>query len=1501
MKGTFTQPLFFTLFRASLVLLSGLLLWVASASITTALPNPLVSLAAQLVVPGMLVFFLFYTTLRRLLRPLQVVYSDEAAPISNLNFFRRSAPLQNNRFRSIGLVIIAFFLMTSAISAQSLLIDVTTSNTTPTVNDVVVYKIRYRCASITNHCFNSQISFTLPDAFDIVSTPGTGGNVANVTMTGNAVVISLISPPSAGAPAGALAAGASGILETKVKFKCGTNGVAPMPVAGTTVNFTVLPTFTATGGSQVAVAPPAVTVPTVSVCPAPAPNPPATNISKAREAGFNGLLQQGGGSYYAIGIPAMAAGEMWVLEDDVPPGVLVTNINSGGNPTPTIDVYVAGVWYSTGLIWQSWITNNNTNNDGDQLFATRISDAMFVPVPGCFRVGLTTLGVDRIRMNVEGPRTASTTFMDLIIAQDAPPGTYINCVSSNNPAWTTVCAQPIYITEKPVINNLLFTEDFFRLGTTDLSLFNVENWYTQSGNPNLYKDALDAVATMDLRSTNLQGGGLVYEQLLPAGFEYSTDPTRPNFWFQSIRNVNSCSSTPTFTAIPNYSGTQTLLRWEYPACAGYIDVRIYFSFRYTATAPLPSTLCMTPVISLFNGGQLASGAPPMCVTSFTGNALCRNKPVDGGDVNSIKLVKGALDASFSRYPLTGNTNLAGDGVYEIFISSADWQNVKQIDIADILPYVGDQAMLTAVARGSAWSEELAAAITVERFKIGTGLVNASANLPLGVMYTTAANPCYLNAAQPTGQVKADVALANFGMGAGCTDFSGATPAAGAKGFLFRWANTADPLVFGEYLKLTVPVRQLTGEADNLTGGVAWNSVAYTATEADDDELLSSEPIKVGLKMIDPNTTAAIGDYVWLDGNANGRQDAGETPVSGVVVSLYNAAGQPVTQTVTSGGGTIQVPVTTITDGNGYYCFPGLTPNTNYSVRLESVTNFGSGGNLSTYSLTTPNAVADDVDSDATLGTLAGSPVTPRPQISSPTLGPGTQTKTYDFGFVCLGSISGYVWMDTDKEGDQDNTEMGLSGITVTLHDAVTDAAIGSPVMTNSSGNFTLSNVPAGTYYVEFTTLPGTKVPTSKDATGNDNNDSDVNANGRTNAFTLGSCDFLKFDLGLKDIPLNPASICGTAWDDLNKDGTFDAPAEPGIANITVQLLNSSGFVINSTVTDPFGEYCFNNLDPNVGYQVAFVPPSITIMFSSAGPDQDVDLTTGITTLTYTPINDETINGVDAGFMGPLSIGNLVWKDINDDGLYDPAEPTFSGIPVRLIASDGTTLLASTTTDGNGRYLFKNLMAGTYFVESGVPNGGFRSSTDIATSTNPNDIDSDDNGVGTASTGFVRSSLITLANDGGTPGDANWIESDALQQINGMIDPAVNPKAYYTVDFGFVCAQPSVPVFTQIVATCNLLVPNNNGSITLTSAANATHFGISTLNAATYNGPTTIGSATAIALPQLIRASIPNAGGTYIVRLFNSVGDCFVDVPVVAAVISCNCPTIPCGGTTVVKN
>ena len=91
-------------------------------------------------------------------------------------------------------------------------------------------------------------------------------------------------------------------------------------------------------------------------------------------------------------------------------------------------------------------------------------------------------------------------------------------------------------------------------------------------------------------------------------------------------------------------------------------------------------------------------------------------------------------------------------------------------------------------------------------------------------------------------------------------------------------------------------------------------------------------------------TAHIGDYFWIDENANGIQDAGEEPVVGATVELFDAEGNP----VTDANGNHSV----ITDSNGKYGFdvePGTyqvkfnLPETGYKGYIFSNANQGDNG------------------------------------------------------------------------------------------------------------------------------------------------------------------------------------------------------------------------------------------------------------------------------------------------------------------------------------------------------------------------------------------------------------------------------------------------------------------------------------------------------------------------------------------------------------------------------
>jgi hypothetical protein len=68
-----------------------------------------------------------------------------------------------------------------------------------------------------------------------------------------------------------------------------------------------------------------------------------------------------------------------------------------------------------------------------------------------------------------------------------------------------------------------------------------------------------------------------------------------------------------------------------------------------------------------------------------------------------------------------------------------------------------------------------------------------------------------------------------------------------------------------------------------------------------------------------------------------------------------------------------------------------------------------------------------------------------------------------------------------------------------------------------------------------------------------------------------------------------------------------------------------------------------------------------------------------------------------------SIGDLIWKDTNDNGLQDlPTEKGVSGVKVNLYAASGGTktgsILQTKTTGTDGLYLFTGLLAGDYIVE-----------------------------------------------------------------------------------------------------------------------------------------------------------------------------------------------------------
>ncbi len=184
-----------------------------------------------------------------------------------------------------------------------------------------------------------------------------------------------------------------------------------------------------------------------------------------------------------------------------------------------------------------------------------------------------------------------------------------------------------------------------------------------------------------------------------------------------------------------------------------------------------------------------------------------------------------------------------------------------------------------------------------------------------------------------------------------------------------------------------------------------------------------------------------------------------------------------------------------------------------------------------------------------------------------------------------------------------------------------------------------------------------------------------------------------------------ASIGNKVWEDLDKDGIQDNN-EPGIQGVTVILFDCNNNQIAQTTTNANGEYFFSNLAPG-SYYVKFVTPAGMVATlkdqgSDDEKDSDADVTTGKTVCTDLLPGENDLSW-DAGFYKECKnkIGDYVWHDKNVNGIQDAGEPGIAGVKVELL--QGSSIIATTTTDAIGKYEFNNLANGTYLVRVAASN------------------------------------------------------------------------------------------------------------------------------------------------------------------------------------------------------
>lgn len=292
--------------------------------------------------------------------------------------------------------------------------------------------------------------------------------------------------------------------------------------------------------------------------------------------------------------------------------------------------------------------------------------------------------------------------------------------------------------------------------------------------------------------------------------------------------------------------------------------------------------------------------------------------------------------------------------------------------------------------------------------------------------------------------------------------------------------------------------------------------------------------------------ATLKGTVYHDVNDNGTRDAGEDGIGGVLIQLFDADGN--------------LTAETRTDGNGEYCFEDIVPGI-YKVREIQ-----------------PTAFLDGKDSLGTVasadGTVTSSGTIEDDAFCDIVLNGGDTGTEYNFGEVLPASIKGTVYHDRNDNGVQDSGEEGISNVVIQLFDA--DGQFVADTLTDENGDYCFDNLAAGNY--ELREIQPSTYTDGKDVIGTvDGTPTGTASNDRmVNISLSGGDQGIDYDFG----ELRFGSIAGYVHTDNDGDCVYDAnEGDRPLAGVTLELLNSNGDVIGTTVTGTDGSYNFENLIP----------------------------------------------------------------------------------------------------------------------------------------------------------------------------------------------------------------------------------------------------------------------------------------------------------------------------------
>ncbi|WP_294235047.1 GEVED domain-containing protein, partial [Prosthecobacter sp.] len=524
------------------------------------------------------------------------------------------------------------------------------------------------------------------------------------------------------------------------------------------------------------------------------------------------------------------------------------------------------------------------------------------------------------------------------------------------------------------------------------------------------------------------------------------------------------------------------------------------------------------------------------------------------------------------------------------------------------------------------------------------------------------------------------------------------------------------------------------------------------------------------------TTGMVGNLVFNDTNNNGLKDAAETGIDNVLMHLYRrpASGSP-----------IWVGDAYTTSG-GRYFFAGMAPG-NYFVQVDPYN----------FAATTPSWWSG--------GAIAGPLYN---KVSS--AGNGNPN-------VAAGSAA-----------DDDASEKGVDDATPATNGIVSpDFALGAGTEPLSSGKETgafntLDD--AADSYGDMTIDFGFRPPATLDFS---DHSSFPSASSTANT---------KLRIGAAVDAEAAATTNSTATGDDttgtdDEDGvTLPASIVTGTTgSMTVNVTNTSGataylnawidFNRNGTLTD-IGEQVATNTAIATGTSNSNKTVSFTVPGTATAGAAGVRVR-------LTSVSSPGADGTDGTgevedhvltIQENLTVGNLVWNDVNQNGVKDAAESGIDGVTVKLY--QGSTLKGTTTTAGGGLYSFTAPPGSGYYVEITTPPAGYPySSGPVDTADNGGDNDNNGDQSGRPGTA-IYSQDFTLANnqEPGSSGSTN-IENTIDIGLRAVPNPATLLE--FTSESGSTPMNPAVKN-TAITSTSQLLPATGSNGLTINQETASTY-------------------------------------------------------------------------------